>query len=485
MLLGAAAGCGVGAEPPAALMQMSPAAGLQRRPARRPPSHGPGFRPAIGSTPASGSARSRSSGFSATLIARTGRRRTGGASRSTGGHLGERRTLLRRQHSGRHPRRAATTWWSPIRAGSTARLAAAFTSLGARRDAARRARSSSPADGGVVGAGADGHRRRRRADDGYGQLAALAGDWRPPRPTRPRTTARSSPARRPPPARSPSSRPTPAADPRHARRSTAEATDSGGLIGDAQIAVSWSRRPSATGDLPRRRLDPGRDGGDHLGRRTSSPGRPQVAFDGAAADGLLPSTPTSITALTPPAPARRRHGDGHDRRRDRRRSPARSPSSPPPIVREVSPDLGPGRGLHRRSRSSATTSRYSTRDHRSAATPLLCPMFVNANRIEGYVPPGAGTELVTAYDPIAGGQPARASRSSTWRRRSARPTRRRPTRPAPFADGGCPGAAAREAALQADAAGARRLGAAARRSPATRRCTSARAPCAARSRRTS
>ena len=112
--------------------------------------------------------------------------------------------------------------------------------------------------------------------------------------------------------------------------------------------------------------------------------------------------------------------------------------------------------------------------------PLACPCFVSADRIEGVVPAGLapGPVSIVAYDAIGGAGTLPTSCSPTTRRPSADPP-----------DGGVgPGElrrGRREAADQADAAGARGLGAAASPSPATRRCASDRARCAARWSRTS
>jgi hypothetical protein len=72
--------------------------------------------------------------------------------------------------------------------------------------------------------------------------------------------------------------------------------------------------------------------------------------------------------------------------------------------------------------------------------PLLCPILVNTNRIEGYVPPGAGSEIVTAYDPVAGGQPGAGVPFLYVAPPIGLPDAAPSDAGSPFGDGGCPGA---------------------------------------------
>jgi hypothetical protein len=114
----------------------------------------------------------------------------------------------------------------------------------------------------------------------------------------------------------------------------------------------------------------------------------------------------------------------------------------PPIAREVSPASAPAAGFV----PVAIVGDNFT--HSTEITvgdnPLLCPVLINANRIEGYVPPGMGTAPITAYDPIAGGQPGAAvpffyladgSDGSVTADAGAPPDAA-----SPFGDSGCPGA---------------------------------------------
>lgn len=73
----------------------------------------------------------------------------------------------------------------------------------------------------------------------------------------------------------------------------------------------------------------------------------------------------------------------------------------PPTVREVSPTSGPASGF--------TPITIVGENFRAATTVitfdgrlLVCPTFVNANRIEGFTPPGMGTETVEASDALGG-----------------------------------------------------------------------------------
>ena len=71
------------------------------------------------------------------------------------------------------------------------------------------------------------------------------------------------------------------------------------------------------------------------------------------------------------------------------------------MVREVSPTSGPATGF--------TPITIVGENFRAATTVitfdgrlLVCPKFVNANRIEGFTPPGTGTEMIEASDALGG-----------------------------------------------------------------------------------
>ena len=71
-----------------------------------------------------------------------------------------------------------------------------------------------------------------------------------------------------------------------------------------------------------------------------------------------------------------------------------------PIVRAVFPPQAPAAG--------GTPVSVVGDGFRAATTitfgdaPLRCPLFVNANRIDGFTPAGGGVEIVTAHDPVSG-----------------------------------------------------------------------------------
>jgi hypothetical protein len=74
----------------------------------------------------------------------------------------------------------------------------------------------------------------------------------------------------------------------------------------------------------------------------------------------------------------------------------------PAVVRLVSPASGPTAGgtpvavVGDNFRASGTTIWFGS-------TPLACPTFVSANRIEGWTPPGTGVVAVSAHDPVVNG----------------------------------------------------------------------------------
>ncbi len=73
----------------------------------------------------------------------------------------------------------------------------------------------------------------------------------------------------------------------------------------------------------------------------------------------------------------------------------------PPTVREVSPASGPASGftpitiVGENFRADTTVITFDGRL-------LVCPTFVNANRIEGFTPPGMGVETIEASDAHGG-----------------------------------------------------------------------------------
>jgi len=125
----------------------------------------------------------------------------------------------------------------------------------------------------------------------------------------------------------------------------------------------------------------------------------KVAFDGQEAP-RSELTPTSISVLTPahvagPATVTVTTGG----------ATATLTSTftylPPPTVREVSPTSGPASGftpitiVGENFRSSTTVITFDGKL-------LVCPTFVNVNRIAGFTPPGTGIEAILAADAIGG-----------------------------------------------------------------------------------
>ena len=131
-------------------------------------------------------------------------------------------------------------------------------------------------------------------------------------------------------------------------------------------------------------------------------GATQVAFDGQIAT-RYDSTATSITAVSP------RHAAGPTTVTVTTGGATTTlPGSftylSPPTVREVSPTAGPASGF--------TPLPIVGENFRAATTVitfdgrlLVCPTFVNANRIEGFTPPGMGTETIEASDALGGTMP--------------------------------------------------------------------------------
>ncbi len=182
----------------------------------------------------------------------------------------------------------------------------------------------------------------------------------------------------------------------------AAATGSGGQIGQTQLSLALVPVPTITGVVP--------NAGSTLGGSKVTidgtgflPGATQVTFDGSAA-GLLEQSATSLTVVTPaqqlPGPAAVTVTLG-----------GASTTLPmgfkyvaPPAVRELDPDSGPAAGLFPITVVGSGFILNATQIF-FGGVPLICPRFVNANRIEGFAPPGTGTEPVTAYDPVYGAMP--------------------------------------------------------------------------------
>jgi hypothetical protein len=177
----------------------------------------------------------------------------------------------------------------------------------------------------------------------------------------------------------------------------AQATGSGGLIQTAHVAMPLVAAPVPTGISP--------SAGSTLGQTVVTlSGSGFVAATKVAFDGLEATrselTPTSISVLTPahaagPVTVTVTTGGAT--------ATLTGPFTylPPPTVREVNPTFGPASGF--------TPITIVGENFRAATTVitfdgrlLVCPTFVNANRIQGFTPPGMGTETVEASDALGG-----------------------------------------------------------------------------------
>ncbi len=178
----------------------------------------------------------------------------------------------------------------------------------------------------------------------------------------------------------------------------AQATGTGGLIQTAHAAMPLVPAPLPAGFSP---SSGSTQGGTAVTLSGASfvAGVTQVAFDGQVAT-LYDVTPTSITALTPP------HAAGPTAVTVTTGGASATLTGSftylsPPTVREVSPTSGPQSGF--------TPITIVGENFRTATTVitfdgrlLVCPTFVNANRVEGFTPPGMGTETVAAADALGG-----------------------------------------------------------------------------------
>jgi IPT/TIG domain len=436
MLLGAAAGCGVGAEPPVVVAQLTPAMAYSGAPLTATIA-GTGFRPSYHFDTGSGATSLDVDGFSARLALTLSPKQfpTGAAvtSYSLAATMWESVGLLTATIPGDLPAGGYDLIVTDPR-GHQSRLPAAFTSLGVDTTPPVVA-VASPSDGAVVGAGAE-IAVVVTADDGLGQLGGLRVTFATSTGALPAhdclvasgASTASCPFTMP--------APEPAVNP-DTLVITAQASGSGGLTQEAQIAVQLVPAPVPTGISP--------DVGSTLGGTPVMisganfvPGATTVAFDGAPGTVYYPYYPTAttITVLVPP------HAPGAATV-TLTTGGATTPLSgtftylAPPLAREVSPTSAPASGLVPIAivGDNFTSSTAITFDD----VPLLCPILVNANRIEGYVPPGVGNELVTAYDPVAGEQPDAGVPFLYLAPPLGLPDGAAADGGSAFADGGCPG----------------------------------------------
>jgi hypothetical protein len=398
LLMGTVAGCGLGADPTAVLAQMMPHMAYNDAPVAANITakvDGGTFRPAYRFDTAAGSAGVEVDGFSARLVGPT---ISAPSSIAAGSFALDKVTwvsvgILSAIVPAGLPGGPYDLIVGDPRGHST-RLASAFTSLGA--DSTPPTVSiTSPMDGSVLGANAPVD-VLVVADDGHGVLGDLrvtvtAG-----------ATALSSKVCSLTGGPSASCTfsfraPAPAAD--GDRLSIeAQATGSGGLTQTARASMPLVPAPVATGISPNVGPTQGKTAVTLSGSNFVV-GATRVAFDGQIAT-LYDFTATSITALTPPHAA----GPTTVTVTTGGASAILTGSFtylPPPTVREVSPTSGPATGF--------TPITIVGENFRAATTVitfdgrlLVCPTFVNANRIEGFTPPGTDTKGVEASDALGG-----------------------------------------------------------------------------------
>jgi hypothetical protein len=406
LLLGAAAGCGLGAEPPAVLGQMTPAMGYNDAPVAAnifAKVDGGVFRPAYQFDTMAGSAGVEIGGFSATLVGRAPTTSPATPQATTGSNrfsLDDVTWVSVGILSAVIPPGLPSGQYDLIVGdprGHSALLAQAFTSLG--MDTTPPTLSiENPIDGNVIGANAPVD-VLVLADDGYGVLTDLnvtitAGTAAPTTKVCSLTGGSRASCTFSFPA------PAPAAD-GDLLSIDAQATGSGGLMQTAHAAMPLVPAPVPTGVSPNAGSTQGGTAVTLSGANFVV-GATQVAFDGQNAT-LYEFTPTSITAVTPP------HAAGPTTVTVTTGGATATLTGPftylpPPTVREVSPISGPASGF--------TPITIVGENFRSATTVitfdgklLVCPTFVNANRIEGLTPPGLGSETIEASDALGGSMP--------------------------------------------------------------------------------
>jgi hypothetical protein len=403
LLLGTVAGCGLSAEPPAMLDQMTPAVAYNDAPVAANIStkaDGGVFRPAYQFDTMAGSAGIEVSGFSATLVsgAPSTQATTPQATAGSGSFALDQVTWVSVGIlSAIVPPGLPAGPYDLIvgdPGGHSTRLAQAFTSLG--MDTIPPTVSiTNPVDGSAIGANAPVD-VLVAADDGYGTLADLVvtitvGTAAPLTKVCSLTGGSRASCTFSFPA------PAPTAD-GEIVSIDAQATGTGGLIQTAHAAMPLVPAPVPTGISPNAGSTQGGTAVT-LSGTDFVVGATQVAFDGQLAR-LYEFTSTSITAVTPPhaaGPATVTVTTGGAT------ATLTGPFTylPPPTVREVSPTSGPASGF--------TPITIVGENFRTATTVitfdgrlLVCPTFVNANRIEGFTPPGMGTETVAAADALGG-----------------------------------------------------------------------------------
>jgi hypothetical protein len=394
MLLGAAAGCGVGADQPASGVKMVPTQAYAEidLPAQI---YGRAFRPAYRFDTGSGSAALEVGGFSATLVADPPLPNPLNRDYPLTGVMWESDTILGAELPAGIPA-GSYDLLVVDPAGQTARKPNAFTSLGPDTTPPT-VQVWRPSDGDSVGAGATVP-VVVSADDGAGRIVRLEVivatttatlDTRDCPLSGGGTASCTYTIVAPPPASSYDS-----------LTVVAVATDGAGLSGTQQATLALLAAPIPTGISPAAGSTLGGtvltlSGANFIGGVT------EVDFDGqlGTVDAV---TPTSLSVTTPP------HVAGPAVVTVTTAGASAALTGPftfvaPPNVREIDPASGPAAGylpvtIVGESFTPTTQITFN-------GAPLLCPSLVNANRIRGLVPPGAGTAAVLATDPIGGSAP--------------------------------------------------------------------------------
>ncbi len=389
VLLGAAAGCGVGAEQPAALHQMTPTAAYSDA-SLTATIYGQGFRPSYRFDAVSGNAGVDINSFGATLTANppVAQGDSNAGSFDLTSVVWESAGILGAEVPAGIPTGAYDL---VVRdpSGRVARLPGAFVSLGPDTIAPLVTIATS-AQGGMVGANAP-VALVVTADDGLGQLAGLQvtiGTATVSLPMQVCPITGGSTVSCP----FTFAAPTPASNP-DTLFIDAQATGSGGLTAEARLTLQLVPAPVPTGIAPAVGTTVGGtlvtlSGSDFIAGST------ELAFDGQAAT-ISQVTSTGITAFTPP------HLAGAAVVTVTTGGATTTLTSSflfvnPPSVREIEPASGPSAGLI--PITIVGDSFTPTTEILFGGAPLVCPTFVNSNRIQGFVPPGSGTAAVVAYD---------------------------------------------------------------------------------------
>ncbi len=180
------------------------------------------------------------------------------------------------------------------------------------------------------------------------------------------------------------------------------ATDAAGLVGDARAQFGLVRAPTFNSLSPNRGTTLG---GTlvHIEAGALTSGLPEVRFDGVVAPLDSIST-TAVDVLTPPHPLAVAVPVTLTIAGVTVRKEAGFTYVAPPLVRKILPASGPAAGGFRVTVIGDNFALGTTQIFLGTA-PLRCMQYSNANRIDGFAPPGMGTQAVIADDAVAGNVP--------------------------------------------------------------------------------